>query len=115
MKIAEVRELVEGTIVNGTVPDTDLQVQYGFASDLMSDVLTVTADGVLLITGLSNAQTVRTAVMSDIHVILICRDKRVTAEMQALAETHDVALITTAYSVFRAVGVLFDAGLKPIF
>lgn len=114
MKIEQVSKLVEATIVNGTV-SAEREVQYGFASDLMSDVLTVTADGVLLITGLSNAQTVRTAVMSDIHAILICRNKRVTAEMQALAEEQDVVLLSTAYSVFRAVAELYNGGLKPIF
>lgn len=114
MRIDEVRKLVDGTIVNGTA-SSDLEVQYGFASDLMSDVLTVTAESVLLITGLSNAQTVRTAVMSDIHAILICRNKRVTAEMQALAEQNDVVLLATSYSVFRAVGQLHGGGLKPIF
>ena len=64
----------------------DENVDYAFASDLMSDVLTIKTDDFLLITGLANVQSVRTAEMSDVEYILFVRGKNVTEEMSALAE-----------------------------
>jgi hypothetical protein len=53
--------------------------------------------------------------MSDIDTLLIVRGKRVTAEMVQIAETHELALIQSAYSMFRASGVLYSNGLKAVF
>ena len=115
MTVDEVVQVVDGSLFSDSRISEDHSVVHGFSSDLMSDVLTVTADHVLLITGLSNAQTVRTAMMSDIHVVLIGRNKRITEEMKTLAEQNNVVLIGTAYSIFRASAELYNAGLKPIF
>ena len=115
MTVEEIIAVVNGSIVTSTDISHNHAVSYGFASDLMSDVLTMTADQVLLITGLSNAQTVRTAMMADIHVVLFARNKKVTAEMRSLAEQSDIVLLGTPYSIFRAAGELYQAGLKPIF
>lgn len=114
MTIDEVTRIVDGYIISGNNSGA-YEVTYGFASDLMSDVLTVTAEQALLITGLSNAQTIRTSMMSDIRVILFVRNKRVTAEMQALADENDIVLLGCGYSMFRAAGELYRAGLKALF
>ncbi len=81
----------------------------------MSDVLTIMQDNVLLITGLSNTQTVRTATMADITTVLLVRDKRATDDMKQAAEENDLVLLETAYSMFRASGILYGAGLKAVF
>jgi hypothetical protein len=35
--------------------------------------------------------------------------------MIELATEHQIVLLETAYSMFRASGVLYQAGLKPLF
>ena len=67
------------------------EVKFGFASDLLSDVLTLSVDNLLFITGLSNLQTIRTAEMADIGQILFVRGKKVTPEMCALAKENNIA------------------------
>ena len=47
-------------------------IEYAFACDLMSDVLTFVNQEILLITGLSQLQSLRTAEMLDIKYILFC-------------------------------------------
>lgn len=91
------------------------ELQYAFASDLMSDVLTVTEDGILLITGLATVQTIRTATMADIDTVLLVRGKRAPAGMVALAEENDMVVIESPFSMFRASGELFTKGLAAIF
>jgi len=114
MKIRDVVEIIEGEVVCGH-EFLDKEVLRGFASDLMSDVLTLDTDDVLLITGLSNTQSIRTAEMSDINCIIFARNKKANDEMINLAKESNIVLIECASSVFKTSGKLYNAGIKPIF
>ena len=115
MKIKEISSLISGTIVEGEA-GLDKEVDCAFASDLMSDVLTLrTEKTVMLITGLCNMQTIRTCEMSDIKVIMFVRGKQVTEEMKELAEENEMTLISTNFSLYRTAGLLFNAGLPGVY
>lgn len=115
MKIREIQSLIDGQVVCGEDKlDTD-EVFSAFASDLMSDVLTLTNEGVLLITGLANTQTIRTAEMADISHILVVRGKKATEEMIRIAKENGTVIIETSYSMFKTSGILYTNGLKPIY
>lgn len=113
MKLAKVVELVEAKIVAGSL--NDKVVESGFCSDLMSDVLTIDADKLLLITGMTNIQTIRTAEMADILAILLVRNKRVSPEMLELAAENKLVILESPFSMFKAAGVLYAAGLNPVY
>ncbi len=93
----------------------DYAIEVAFASDLMSDVLTLKNDNVLLVTGLANMQTIRTAEMSDIQCIIFARNKKATPEMVELARENDMIILECRYSVFKTCGLLYQAGVQPIF
>ncbi|HAN18713.1 MAG: hypothetical protein A2X13_13175 [Bacteroidetes bacterium GWC2_33_15] len=114
MKIRDVVGIIEGDVVCGHEL-LDKEILRGFASDLMSDVLTLDTDDVLLITGLSNTQSIRTAEMSDINCIIFARNKKVNQEMINLAKESNIVLIECESSVFKTSGKLYNAGIKPIF
>jgi len=114
MKIREVVQIVEAEVLCGH-EQLDMEVGAAFASDLMSDVLTLKRRDFLLITGLCNVQSVRTAEMSDIHAILYTRDKPVDLEMIALGKDNNMIIMRTSYSMFKTVGCLYTAGLKPVY
>lgn len=114
MKVKEIARLLDARIVCGQGRE-DYSIDVAFASDLMSDVLTLKNDNVLLITGLANMQTIRTAEMSDIQCVVFARNKKVTPEMTALAEDNDLVVLECRYSVFKTCGLLFQAGVEPIF
>ncbi|HKK09521.1 MAG TPA: DRTGG domain-containing protein [Bacteroidales bacterium] len=114
MKVREILKAVEGELKCGDAL-LDLEISYGFSSDLMSDVLTTTSDNLSLITGLANAQVIRTAEMSDISLIVFVRGKKVSEDMITLAKDNDIALIQTPLSMFKTSGILYAAGLKPLF
>ena len=114
MTVAEIAAILDANIITGQ-KRADHTIDIAFASDLMSDVLTLKDDNVLLITGLANLQTLRTAEMSDIHCIVFARNKKVTPEMQELAEENDIIVMECRYSVFRTCGLLYQAGVSPIF
>ena len=112
--LKELSGLVEGKILSQN-ENADGTVSYAFSSDLMSDVLTVSEDNLLLITGLLNIQAIRTAEMADISYILFVRNKQPTTDMIELANESNIMLITSPFSMYRASGVLFQAGIKPLF
>jgi len=114
MTVAEIATILDANIITGH-DRTDHVIDIAFASDLMSDVLTLKNDNVLLITGLANLQTLRTAEMSDIHCIVFARNKKISPEMQELAVENDIIVMECRYSVFRTCGILYQAGISPIF
>lgn len=114
MNVEEICSVLNGELVCGG-DRISREVTHAFASDLMSDVLTVNCNNLLLITGLANLQAIRTAEMSDIDCILFVRNKSVTTEMKNLAEELEITLIASPLSMFRASGELYRAGIKPLF
>ena len=114
MTIHKIVALIHGTILSGK-PGVEDVVEYCFASDLMSDVLTVCRCDFMLITGLANLQSIRTAEMSDLKYILLVRGKTPSQEMIDLAEESGMVLIVSPYSMFKASGILYQAGMKGVF
>ena len=114
MKVKEIVKLIDGQIICGE-DRMDESVVYAFSSDLMSDVLTIKVDNFILITGLANIQSIRTAEISDVRFILFVRGKKVTEEMISLAKDNGMAIIQTDYSLYKTSGILYGAGLMPVY
>ena len=114
MKLEALVDAINARIVNHPGKN-DTEIEYAFASDLMSDVLTIDDHSPMLITGLSNLQTIRTAEMADIRVIVLARGKKASEEMIGLARENGIALLETPWSVFKTSGTLYQNGIKPIF
>lgn len=114
MKLSEVLQLTEATLVCGE-NRLGNEVEKAFSSDLMSDVLTIDSDDILLITGLSNPQAIRTAEMADIHFILLVRNKKATDEMVEIARENGMVLMETSFSLYKSSGILYSAGLNPVY
>jgi len=114
MKIADIAKLLNAKIITDN-NRLEEEVLYGFASDLLSDVLTVDSDHLLLLTGMVNLQAIRTAEMAEISCVVFVRDKKMTPEMIELATENNIVTIETPFSLFRTISVLHDNGLKPVF
>lgn len=114
MKVKDIVKLLDGKMICGE-EHAEYAIEVAFASDLMSDVLTLKNDHVLLITGLNNMQIIRTAEMSEINCIILARNKKASEEMLELARENGLVIIECRYSVFKTCGLLFEAGVKPIF
>jgi predicted transcriptional regulator len=114
LSLAQIIELLDGKVICGNT-DLNRTVSYGFAADLLSDVLTLEKTDVLFLTGLCNIQTIRTAEVADISQIVFVRGKIVTPQMCRIAHESNILLIESPMSLFRAAGILFSAGLNPVF
>jgi predicted transcriptional regulator len=115
MDAAEITKLLEGRIVTASHNEHQ-QIDTAFTSDLMSDVLTIhDCEGVALITGLANIQTIRTVEMAGIYFVVLVRGKKASEEMIELADENETIIIETAYSAFRTSAVLYNAGIKSLY
>ena len=114
MVLKDLCSLVSGKVICGEERLGE-SVDFGFASDLMSDVLTLKDTNFILLTGLSNIQSVRTAEMSDVSYMLLCRGKHSSEDMVELAQDNGMVLIESPLSLFKCSGILYAAGLKEVY
>ena len=113
MTLKEIAAKLDATVALGEA-QMDREEEYVFASDLMSDVLTL-KDTPVLVTGLCNVQTIRTCDMANLDVVIFVRNKKPTEDMIELAEDNDMVLICSTYSMFKTCGLLWDLGMKPLY
>lgn len=114
MKIEKIIQLLDAKILCGHQRISD-EISNAFSSDLMSDVLTLDAENILLLTGLANVQIIRTAEVAEIHYLVIVRNKKVSDNIIELAKAHNMVLLESPYSMFKASGILYSNGLKPLY
>ncbi|OYT16652.1 MAG: hypothetical protein B7C24_06770 [Bacteroidetes bacterium 4572_77] len=113
MKLSKIKELIHASVCCGDISSG--RIMYAFGSDLMSDVLTLEDKIPMLITGLANTQSIRTAEMADIEVVVIARGKEVSNEMIALAIENNIILLSSPFSMFKICGIMYENGIKPIY
>lgn len=115
MKVGDIVHLIDGQVIEGE-QYLDREIDRIFASDLMSDVLTIDTDEkLMLLTGLANNQSMRTCEMSDIKNVVFVRGKRITEEMLEIARDNEMVLIQTEYSMYRTAGILYMNELPPVY
>ena len=91
--------------------EADQEVRYAFASDMMSDVLAHVGEDTMLLTGLINSQSVRTAEMLDVPCLVFVRGKKPHQDAVARAKQIGLPTLLTSCSLFEACGRLYAAGM----
>ena len=110
MKICTIRDLLDARVVAGE-ENLGAHVYSACGSDMMSDVLAYVKDQAVLMTGLVNAQVIRTAEMMDMVCIVFVRSKQPTDEMLRLAEESGIVVMSTKKRMYEACGILYSNGL----
>jgi predicted transcriptional regulator len=97
----------------GPDPDvSDVEVDAVVASDAMSEILASSHHGALMITGLTNVQSVRTAVVADAKAIVYIRGKRPVEATLDLAREKGIPVLFTTLGMFECCGILHRAGMR---
>lgn len=111
MKLREIKELLNAEAYT-CGNNLDKEIERAFGCDLMSDVLARVNGDIVLLTGLANIQTIRTAEMKDIKCVVFVRGKKPQNNIVELANDMGITLMSTNYIMFTACGILYNAGLK---
>ena len=94
--------------------EADRVIRYAFASDMMSDVLAHVGEDTMMLTGLINSQSVRTAEMLDVPCLVFVRGKIPHKDALQRAELIGLPILLTSCSMFEACGRLYTAGMGAV-
>ena len=111
MTVRAISELLDARIHTGS-DHLDFEIRSACGADLMSDVMAFVKEEPVLLTGLVNSQTVRTANLLDIPVIVFVRGKVPETDLMEEAAGDGIVLMTTNETLFIACGKLYEAGIK---
>lgn len=113
MTLQKIKELLQAEVVCG---ESQLNEEITFAggSDLMSDVLAFGKPGILLLTGLTNSQSVRTADIIEAKAIVYVRGKKPEKEGIELAKKKRIPILSTRYMMYASCGILFKNGIPGV-
>jgi len=110
LKLREVKEILDADVIVGK-EKLDMEVSTAFGADLMSDVMAFAKAGSLLLTGLTNAQVIKTAATRHIAAIILVRGKEPSTEAIDMAKELQIPILTTKYILFETAGILYSKGI----
>ncbi|MBC8183169.1 hypothetical protein H8E88_18855 [candidate division KSB1 bacterium] len=113
MTLLEVQKTLQAELLTLNV-DLSRDVSSACASDLMSDVLAFHSPNTLILTGLTNQQTIRTVEIADAVGVVFVRGKRPENEIIEFALKKQIPLMTTNYCMYDASGLLYAKGLSGV-
>jgi predicted transcriptional regulator len=111
MRLEEIKNILQCRVLTPEM-DLNLEVEMVLASDGMSEILAFHHPGALMITGLTNIQSVRTANVADVRAIIYLRGKLPNDKTIELARQKNIPVLATRLGMFDACGILRDKGLK---
>jgi predicted transcriptional regulator len=111
LNLKEIGELLECEVLVGDNL-SDIEAAGICAADLMSDVLAFTHPGSVLLTGLSNVQSVITTHVAEVVGVIYVRGKKPDADALKLAEQKGIPLLASPLSMYESCGRLWEKGLK---
>jgi len=111
MRLGAIRDLLHCEVLAGDRL-LDADVDTVVATDAMSAVLASPHPHALLITGLTNIQSVRTALIAYISAVLYVRGGRPNEAAIKLATEKKIVLLATELGMFDSCGILYTRGIK---
>lgn len=111
MRLEMLRDLLRCEVLTGA-DALDTEIDMAVASDAMSVVLASPHPRALMITALTNIQSVRTAQISYMPAIMYVRGSRPTEATVRLARDKKTVLLSTKLGMFDSCGILFSYGIR---
>jgi len=111
VKLAEIVEILHCEVLVGK-DELSTEVETVVASDGMSEILAFACPNSLMVTGLTNIQSARTANLADARAIVYIRGKRPDQMTLAYARENNIPVFATELGGFDVCGILHDKGLK---
>ena len=113
MKLSEIRDILQAEVLTGE-EDLSADVQQVVASDGMSEILAFAKSRELMITGLTNIQSIRTADIAGVSAVIYCRGKHPDKRVIDFARQKRIPVLVTKMGMFDICGILYSRGLKGV-
>jgi len=113
MTLHEIRDILQCEVLAGE-DDLQVDIQQVVASDGMSEILAFAKSKELMITGLTNIQSIRTADIAGVSAVIYCRGKRPDKKVIDFARQKRIPVLITNMVMFDICGILYNKGLKGV-
>lgn len=110
MKLSEIVEKLSLKVITGG-DALDIEVQHGYCSDLMSDVIANAEEGDLWVTLQVHQNIIAVAELKGLAGIVLTKDRLPEGATIAKAEAEGLPVMTSSLPAFQLVGELFKLGL----
>jgi hypothetical protein len=110
MNVAEAAKKIDGTLITVTA-STDREIQGGYASDLLSDVMGNSHEGDVWITLQKHVNIVAVASLKGLAAIVLVNGRKPEPDTIAKAEESGIPIVSTPLQAFDAIGVLYSNGI----
>ena len=111
MNVAEAAQRIEGKLMAGATAG-EREIQGGYASDLLSDVMGNSREGDIWITMQKHVNVVAVAQLNGLAAIVLVNDRKPEPDTVARAEEIGIPIICTPLQAFEAIGLLFAQGVR---
>jgi len=111
--LREIQDLLQCEVLTGG-DNLQIDVTQVVASDGMSEILAFAKSKELMITGLTNIQSIRTADIAGVSAVIYCRGKLPEKKVIEFATQKRIPVLVTKMGMFDICGVLYDKGLKGV-
>jgi len=111
MKLADLVEAL-GLEVKSAQNNLANQVTGAYISDLLSDVIANSAEGVVWLTLQAHVNVVAVAVMKDLAGIILVNGREPQQDTVEKAETEGIPLMVSSLPTFELAGRLYDLGVR---
>jgi len=113
MKLSEIKDLLRCKVLTGE-EDLSIDIQDVVASDGMSEILAFAKSKELMITGLTNIQSIRTADIAGVSTVLYCRGRQPDKRVIDFARQKKIPVLVTDMVMFDICGLLYNKGLRGV-
>ena len=109
--LKEIINLLKCEVVWAEESHMDMKIDRAGAADLMSDIIAFIRPESLMLTGLVNVQSVRTADIAEVKAIVYVRGRKPTLDAIELAKQKGIPLLSTSFFMYDACGILYTNGI----
>jgi predicted transcriptional regulator len=111
IKVRDIVALLDAEVLSGE-NKLDEEVKSVGASDMISDILALTKPGMVVLTGYTYPQVIRTALVTDLLGLIVVRGKNIAPETIAYARENNFLLLRTRGYLYSSCGKIFATGLR---
>jgi predicted transcriptional regulator len=112
-KVKDIQKILEAEVLSGE-DKLEAEVKYVGAADMMSDILALAKPGMLVLTGYTYPQVVRTALVTDVLGLVVVRGKYVPPETIEMARENNLLMLRTKNYMYSSCGKLYALEIQGI-
>jgi len=111
MNVAEAARKIEGKLMAGA-SSAGREIQGGYASDLLSDVMGNSREGDIWITMQKHVNIVAVAQLNNLAAIVLVNGRTPESDTVARADEIGIPILSTPLQAFDAIGILYAQGVR---